>query len=64
MRYYPWTLEDLTKRFVTFSKRHSAGSNLKFNCFVFKAILEAVAELHAMGYVHRDLKLDNFLVDS
>ena len=31
---------------------------------VFKQILEAVRYVHSSGYAHRDLKLENILLDS
>jgi serine/threonine protein kinase len=64
MKYYPWNLEDLTKKFLAHEERRYSQKHLQFIGFAFKGILLAVEELHKAGFVHRDLKLDNFMVDS
>ncbi len=32
--------------------------------FIFKQIAEAVYFIHSQGFCHRDIKLDNILIDS
>ena len=64
MKYYPWNLEDLLIHYTSSSKRISTEKRFQFITFAFRGILEAVSELHSLGYVHRDLKLDNFMVDT
>lgn len=34
-----------------------------FVVYIFRALLDAVSELHKVGFVHRDLKPDNILID-
>ncbi|CAD8200822.1 unnamed protein product [Paramecium octaurelia] len=44
---------------------HLINSNISFKLFqkfkLFKQMIKGVKELHALGYVHRDLKLENFV---
>ena len=64
MECYPWSLDQLAKRYVSFSNGRYSDSYLRFVAWAFRGILTAVDEVHSLGYVHRDLKLDNFMVDS
>lgn len=63
MQYYPTNIEQLLKQFTTNTNRRYTKYHVDFIIYAFKAILMAVGELHQLGYVHRDLKPDNFLVD-
>ena len=62
MEYYLWNLADILKHFTTNAQRRYSDEHISFVVYAFKSILEAVQELHSIGYVHRDLKPDNFLV--
>lgn len=61
MELFPWTLQTVSDTITNKLKRFDA-EHITFVRFAFKAILTALEELHGLGYVHRDLKLDNFMV--
>ena len=63
MEYYPESLEQLAKKAVSRSKGRQTEAYLCFASWAFAAVLRSVEEVHSLGYVHRDLKLDNFMVD-
>ena len=63
MKEYPHNLTDLMKQFTTTSKRYTQ-QHIDFVRNAFAAVVNAVEEVHCLGYVHRDLKPDNFLGDA
>ena len=59
MEYYPWSLADLLSYY---SNRRYTKSHFNFIIYAFTGILNSVIELHSLGYVHRDLKLENIFL--
>lgn len=63
MKEYPYNLSDIMKQFTNTPKRYTQ-KHFDFVRYAFAAVVNAVEEIHALGYVHRDLKPDNFLGDT
>ena len=64
MEYYPESLDQLAKKAVSLFKGRQTEAYHSFAAWAFRSIIRSVEEVHKLGYVHRDLKLDNFMVDA
>jgi serine/threonine protein kinase len=41
----------------------SKGFDEKMACSIFKELMKTIGQIHSLGYVHRDVKLENILID-